>query len=190
MVCHALGLDDPYADTGNDYCPGGRHTPLALRVSWIAGSAACLCLLGGSGRPPLERVWLTLLTVAAAVAAALALRAPTRWNQRAVIIAALLLSAAVAGQAISAHATQRARAGAYAHWLAHHPFPSGQPLVVWGAALTYEWVVPVLTPRNPFPRDGIIGIGALADSPAQGAVRARLGITDVSAWLCHGPGAT
>jgi len=106
------------------------------------------------------------------------------------IALALLLSAAAAESAVSAHESRLAAARDYRTWLADHPFPSGQPVAVWADALTYEWAVPVLAAHNPFPRIGILGFGALALSPVQREVRARLGITDVSAWLCRGPGTT
>lgn len=164
--------------------------PWSCSLAWAAGALVCLALLGWSGRPPLERVWLALLGITGFAAAALSVRAAGRRGQGIAILLSLLIAAAVTEHAITDHETRLAAARKYQGWLMEHPFPAGKPVVVWAAALKYEWVVPVLTAHNPFPRPGIIGIGALADSPVQREVRERLGITDVSAWLCGGPGTT
>lgn len=164
--------------------------PRRFVFAWAVAPLACLYLLGWSGRQPLERVWFALVCTVGCTAACLALRQSASTAQRVAIIVALLLAAAGAGQAISAHETVVSNAKAYRGWLETHPIQSGKPVVVWGAFLKYEWIVPVLTPHNPFPPEGIVGIGALSDSPVQRAVLARLHITDVSAWLCQGPGTT
>lgn len=163
-----------------------RARPIILLLLLGLGCAVLLSAL--TGRPPHERVLVTVASTSLLCSLGLSLNTwkeqPNRLVRYTIIGVLVAFGLAYGSYAVMQHRMLSSVAASYGDELkAASPYLS-RKVVAWGSSLKWEWLVTPTQIVSPIADKPIISIGALTRTPIMAATLQKVGVQDLSKTLC------